>query len=117
VLVIVLFSSHKCIPRESTFFSCKKFADGIEKLYCECSRLDYFKFEDYYYIICPLRCPAVQSPTGSDLVNKEAKAPSLFFCHNKHSVNNASNLIKNPTLVAQLCQNETFWHEFMVTEK
>jgi hypothetical protein len=70
-------------------------ADGIEKLYCECSLSDYLKFEDYYYTICPLRCPAIQNPTGSDLVNKEAKAPSLIFCHNKHSVNNASNLIKN----------------------
>jgi hypothetical protein len=73
--------------------ACQKCAVEIEKLHCECC----LKCEDdfYYNTICPLRCPAIKSHTGSDLVNKEATVSSILFCHNKHSVNNALNLIKN----------------------
>jgi len=75
---------------------CQKSSDEIEKLYCECFLSDYLKCEDYCYnTICPLRCPAIKSHTGCDLVNKEATVPSILFCHNKHSGNNALNLITN----------------------
>jgi hypothetical protein len=99
---MVLFGSLTCSPCESMLVACQKSSDEIEKLYCECFLSDYLKCEDYYYyyyyyyyIICPLRFPAIKSHTGCDLVNKEATVPSILFCHNKHSGNNALNLITN----------------------
>ena len=99
---MVSFGSHMCIPHESMFIACHKSADEIEKLYCECFLSDCLKCEDYYYTICPLRCHAIKSHTGSDLMNKEATILGILFCHNKHTVNYASNLIKNHTLIAQI---------------
>ena len=95
MLVTVSFGSHTCIPCESMLIACQKSADEIEELYCECFLSDYLMYEDYYNTICPLRYPAMKSHTGCDLVNKEATVPSILFCHNKHSVNNALNLITN----------------------